>query len=1253
MSTNLIQTGLIERNGVKSGAIVPKQEGISFQDPRTRNFPGFGVIFATVEENRDAQSESGKDNPDGFTAEDFLGTRFFNRFDPASHPQFCSACGDANNQERVYEVIGGYYLHYEGSDKKGRVSHVFGILENNADFGIENNGSKILADDWMGELRSCEMEAGQAFDDVGSSSGAARESKLVSLINENLHTREAGWTLIVVENPNNIRPRSLYPPSGRPLSIVCPKVKTFSADGKCIKVDKGGRPQVALEVTFNLEVEGSIDSWRLDFGDGSTPESGRNKPQAEVKHIYDSIPTTAPSLLINGNHGCELIEISIPLEEFDKMPSCACPQTIPSTSIGPCSMHDGVRKREVIFDIPQPEPSASSWKLVFGDGTEDSGVGNPPEKIIHHYASPPQGRTLLFLHGGDICNEMPPISIRLDRARLQLPTIPEITTVLDRAISRDRTGVNVRMQASGNIQEGTSLQCEWNFGDNTTPLRAGTEVTHHYELEIGKRQDFKVTVTPVVEDELLTGCAQVFSFECPVENPCVELKIEKSLVEHDNETETYEFTLKVDSKLPEVIEPIMVAWDFGDTNLLDAQAFSSGRTVRHTYQRSDDNQTFIVNADCTGIGDSCSNPVPVRLNVGTCPDIRLSYTGELTDAGYTVTFEAIAEGEEEPDTYAWDFDDGTLIPSGDARQVHTYALKPGEPKTFDVTVTSSGPEGCSVTQKIPVPIPPLCPLRPTLEKVVLDQENADSQTIKFKIVLANEVIPENIVWSFGDGTIINTNGTELEQTHTFKPSYASEQGQSKNFLILIRVSGPGECEDFIIGDNVELPCPPCPVIREIRHEVLENNKQLQRVQFTVVSDELDKQQIEWEAHEAGKTENSIAPVSVDNEVAVFELPHAPMGTEAITYQIHARSSGPDQCASEMEIEFESGICPCPEVKIEMDLIKETDSQSEYRFRAIHDGPASTQYFWDFGDGSTQEPNSDTVIHTYTKSSAKTKFEVKLRTAGPGDCSAVASLDVPVPPPVCPVIEAVACQQIIPVDENTVEVLFEVVLEERSPEPDNFTWDWGDGLYGPQTGKIATHHYDLPKGEDTVRNIMVTAYGPGECQTSRPARVDLKGTEEPAWWCRLFPCLPVFFAALTVCMLIVNRAIGNENIDAGSMPSLVLGIAFVGFLVTAFLWFILGKKGKCPMDLCGWLAIGWGAGLAGASVAYMLSGDCGEIGDFWVLLPFVIGMICVILWFFRCYAKSGGIVRFLMLLGCAALAVIISYFGIARTILDCF
>lgn len=379
-------------------------------------------------------------------------------------------------------------------------------------------------------------------------------------------------------------------------------------------------------------LNGEADSWKWDFGDGSTAVGQM------VTHTFSNPDTnytvclttssTGPGGIVCTFTSCQQLFFNIPS-------SCESSFSYQPDSSGTSFAFTGFAKNNLV----------SSWQWDFGDGTTSTGQNvthsfNTSATAVHHVClttagTGPEGVSCIFISCQDIYSVIP----------VPCQNSFKINPIEGSVYS-----------FSGSVNSGVNALYYWDFGDGTSDT--GQVVTHMF----GKISTiFNVCLTTVVPVPASTGFYECKSISCQSIFNGVDSSTCKAIVSivSDSSKNTYHFQNLSQHNYN------YAYWDFGDGSLsFEANAF-------HTYTSPG---LYIA---CLTIGDSLAN-----CRDQSCQEIWV----EMIQNGCLASFTALPVDSSNIKAYGfrfyntstsgftkfkWSFGDGNV--STDSSPLHFYS----------------------------------------------------------------------------------------------------------------------------------------------------------------------------------------------------------------------------------------------------------------------------------------------------------------------------------------------------------------------------------------------------------------------------------------------------------------------------------------------------------------------------------------------------------------------------------------------------
>lgn len=290
-----------------------------------------------------------------------------------------------------------------------------------------------------------------------------------------------------------------------------------------------------------------------------------------------------------------------------------------------------------------------------------------------------------------------------------------------------------------------AVQWEWNFGDVNNTSNTNQNTSFVYESEGYYTAELEVTN--------IYGCTDVINKQVWVKpQPTADFINTTVCAGNDIEFENNSLGNPIDFK-----------WDFGDGSPEVLQ-----ENVIHSYEEGGDYTiTFIVE---NNVG--CSDTLVKDIQVYTVP--KTNFIADTVCIASTTTFTNLTtDASGLPIDYYWDFGDGNT--SYQENPTYIYQA-PGE---YTVTLIAGNPNGCDSTFQNKIYVAPI----PIADFTQIDICHGSEMAFEDQ----SSGIPNEWIWDFGDGTIINSTS---QVTHTY--------AAPGNYLASLRVSGGGlNCTDEV------------------------------------------------------------------------------------------------------------------------------------------------------------------------------------------------------------------------------------------------------------------------------------------------------------------------------------------------------------------------------------------------------------------------------------------------------------------------
>ncbi|MDX2246134.1 MAG: PKD domain-containing protein [Bacteroidia bacterium] len=830
----------------------------------------------------------------------------------------------------------------------------------------------------------------------------------------------------------------------------CPEILSLKAVNEVLEPSQ-------LPVLFTAETNDlKSDSYVWNFGDGS-PEQTTAQPQIRYAFSRPVGRTVRYKTTVTGNgpdqcKASSSVSVDIPF---------VCPEI---TKIGFAAKTPTVSGMEVVFEahlsLPEPLPKTFTWN--FGDGSKEVITSLP--KIAHLYARPAGDSAnyvvVLITSGPDQCSSKGEITVSVPGI---CPVISDIQVIT--SLKTETFDVTLKPLVSGPAPDGYKV--EWGDGLFRPEMLVQPPFANSYPRPLGEDQPVKIRIMSFGPGTCQSS--REVDILIPAQCPVIT-NVRQTLVSQDLLTHTLRLEAVYEGPKPEKF-----TWDWLEGN---EPQITTAPVNTHTFNRlAGTDQTLSVKITTQGPKNCGYTEIVPVLVPGSCPKIT-NVQKEILEAGadsQTWKLKVIYAGHQ-PESFTWNWGDGNKPEITTAPEViHKYERKPGDDKTYIVSVVAKGPKNCENTGETIIEIPGVCPkLRKV--NVVYSTPTKTQQPVSAEVAVDGP-LPEIFYWNWGDGSPVEETPKPLA-TH----KYERKPGDDKIYAIIVTAKGPESCQS---GSSADVDIPGiCPTILKVNTTYATVEPEYQEVKATLVLDGPAPGQFVWEWGDGTALTRTMVPEAIHR--------YRRLPGDAVSYTVQVMPEGPESCRCEESFEvFVPGICPqLKEIKAIMSRSEATTQQ--IRAMVVSTAAKPEKYFWNWGDGSDiQETSSAENHHDFRRPEGDdVSFKITVKTQGPGSCEQNIGTEVFVAG-ICPVIQKVNQSQ-TGLDKTTQKMKFSLIVD--GPKPNSYSWNWGDGSK-PITTTIpeAEHTFTRPMGDDRFFDMEVVVNGPGKkCVIPAQTRVKVSG-----------------------------------------------------------------------------------------------------------------------------------------------------------------
>lgn len=463
-------------------------------------------------------------------------------------------------------------------------------------------------------------------------------------------------------------------------ALPCPVLSTLKVTPGSITGDK---QEFAFSANFDGPTPGGF---RWHWGDGSEEE---RTAEAVATHTFPLVTGEAKSydvrLFSDGPGTCKsATHAMVPVSAY-----CPLPGTLTLEVQAPDG--NGTPVTAVVASAG-PKPTLYVWD--WGDGSALEETTSP--EAGHHYAEEfgtvQQFTVSVTIKGPGACADQTVSSEIAIPA--SCPLFPKINVVQKEL---KESSVIFEFELPGNHPADSYI---WNPGDGSSPVTTqDARVTHEYPRWAGQTPEFQVSVQTIGPGSCTSDTSVVITIPEPEICPIIS-RIDTYIADETETTVSIGF-------IPVSLHgaPTSYVWDFADGS---PSLTTTDPEVIHEYSRTA-GENLEVKVAGSGPGN-CASEQTVHISVPTttgCPKIgALQVSGQ--DSGTANEYEVSATIEVEsgsPETYEWNWGDGTPPQTTKRPQASHSYQKGSSAVTRTVAVTADGPGQCSshATSSVSVP----------------------------------------------------------------------------------------------------------------------------------------------------------------------------------------------------------------------------------------------------------------------------------------------------------------------------------------------------------------------------------------------------------------------------------------------------------------------------------------------------------------------------------------------------------------------
>ncbi|MEZ4827081.1 MAG: PKD domain-containing protein [Bacteroidia bacterium] len=777
------------------------------------------------------------------------------------------------------------------------------------------------------------------------------------------------------------------------------------------------------------------DAYLWNWGDGSaveettSPESQHEylRPEGDDKVFALSVSTRGPGSCIQ----TKSVDISV---------EGVCPV------VQKINQKQTVEKltQKVIFSLVMEGPKPVSFVWNWGDGTKSITTAVPEAE---HIFQRPMGddifvETVVTVQGpGKKCSTSASARIKV------LGVCPMVEDMKVETVTSARLYEEVRVTLTIDGPKPEKIRFDW--GDRSEPLiHEELSAVHRYVRVPGEDKKYYITARLKGpggcenEDETSVNIAAL----CPVVETIQAEPVEPAILR-----KTFQFDVVIDGP-----EPAFFEWNWGDGTPPEK---TSHPYARHSYTRSfGEDANYQVAVNCLGPGKCRVSGQTAVMVEGVCPSVVSLSAEPLPPAGpdQSVWFTVQCAEGPVPESYQWNWGDGTSDESAVARVKHTFKRPYGENKDFTVSVTALGPKTCQSVASTVATVQGWCP-----ENIKLHHSRKSLSSGIQEMLFTAETDgppPAIYLWEFGDGSPVQ----ETRVPQIVYP-YRRLPGDDRNYEVSVTVKGPGPCS--ISADGVVKVEGVCPAIQSIDHQLIPSSDEKQQVRVWVeVTGPVEGGEYHWEWGN-GKSSVTTAPEATGEYARKY-------GSDQ-QFLVSVALKGPQSCACNAVTQvYVPGMCP-KLIYLGTDFGEYNRQYQDVTVNFDIEGEAPESYGWYWGDGQTFGADGLIGTHRYKRPLQDTDYPVKIVCNGPGYCGEEQCVVIQIEGS-CPKITRLMVSYC---GDSTEGQEVRVFAQTRRPGEYTYEWNWGDGSRIEKTHEpVAKHFYKFAHGKPIDYAVSVTVSG---------------------------------------------------------------------------------------------------------------------------------------------------------------------------------